>query len=221
MAGALLRNNERGQILAQLKFRNLSNKSISAIKVKLNTFDAFEQPLDENIEYQYLDLDIKPHSFYLDRRGILLKNANVRNFSVSVSEVMFDDLSIWKSDAVFEPAPQQRKIADALYKPILEQYVRDIGASATYEPIEYKDIWFCICGRANKSEDDKCYFCRRSKEELLSAYDMELLSKHLAEHTKAMAEKEQALREEREKKQAEKKQKAEERRSKFKYLFKH
>lgn len=220
MAGALLRNNERGQILAQLKFRNLSNKSISAIKVKLNTFDAFEQPLDEDIEYQYLDLDIKPHSFHLDRRGILLKNANVRNFSVSVSEVMFDERSIWKSDAMFEPAPTPKKLEDFLPKPIIEQYNRDTNDSAIYEPIEYKDIWFCTCGRANKSEDGECFYCKRDKHKLISAYNYDLIAEHLAEYKKQEAEKAEAQRIKQEKIKAEKERKAEERRKKAKQIMK-
>lgn len=220
MAGALLKNNETGQILAQLKFRNLSKKSILAIKVKLNTFDAFEQPLDEDIEYQYLDLDIKPHSFHLDRRGILLKNANVRNFSVSVSEVMFDERSIWKSDAMFEPAPTPKKLEDFLPKPIIEQYNRDTNDSAIYEPIEYKDIWFCTCGRANKSEDGECFYCKRDKHKLISAYNSDLIAEHLAEYEKQEAEKAEAQRIKQEKIKAEKEQKAEERRKKAKRIMK-
>lgn len=190
IAGALLKSNNTGHIFAQLKIRNLSNKSISAIKVRLNTLDAFDRPLNENVEYQYLDLDIKPHSFGLDQKGIPIENANVRSFTVSILEVMFNDHSLWKDDAVFEPAPDQRKITEALSEPISKQYARDINATVKYEPIEYKDIWFCVCGHVNKTDDDKCCLCHNSKDKVLSAYDPDLIAKHLAEYEKQITEKE-------------------------------
>ena len=36
-AGALLKDNNTDKVLAQLKFRNISNKAISSVKIRVNT----------------------------------------------------------------------------------------------------------------------------------------------------------------------------------------
>ncbi len=44
-AGALLKDNSTGKLLVQLKFRNISDCVINAVKVKINAFDPAETVL--------------------------------------------------------------------------------------------------------------------------------------------------------------------------------
>ena len=57
-AGALLKDNQTGNILAQIKFRSLSNKEIKAIKVHIKAFDVSGVEVQGVEEYQYLDLSV-------------------------------------------------------------------------------------------------------------------------------------------------------------------
>ena len=55
-AGALLKDNQTGKVIAQLKLRNIGNKAIKAATVSIIPFDTVGNPLGEPIQYQYLDL---------------------------------------------------------------------------------------------------------------------------------------------------------------------
>ena len=56
-AGALLKDNEIGKVLAQLKIQNISGKPIKAATVKLAPADTTGKPLGDEIQHQYLDLN--------------------------------------------------------------------------------------------------------------------------------------------------------------------
>ncbi len=55
-AGALLKDNQTGNVLAQLKFKNIGFKTIKAIKVRITLLDTVGRSLGNPITYQYLDL---------------------------------------------------------------------------------------------------------------------------------------------------------------------
>ena len=55
-AGALLKDNQTGKVIAQLKLRNIGDKTIKAATVSIMPFDTVGNPLGEPIQYQYLDL---------------------------------------------------------------------------------------------------------------------------------------------------------------------
>ena len=58
-AGALLKDNEYGNILAQVKYRNLENKSIKLLKVKIKALDSMGREIGGETEFSYLDLSAK------------------------------------------------------------------------------------------------------------------------------------------------------------------
>ena len=59
-AGALLNDNQTGKVIAQLKMRNISTKSIKAAKVCIRPLDTVGNALGAEVEYQYLDLAVNP-----------------------------------------------------------------------------------------------------------------------------------------------------------------
>lgn len=63
-AGALLKDNSTNQMLVQLKFQNISNKVIKAIKVNLVLMDTLGNILSENTEHQYLDTDLHRNNYF-------------------------------------------------------------------------------------------------------------------------------------------------------------
>ena len=66
-AGALLKDNQTGNILAQIKFCSLSNKGIKAVKVRIRAFDVVGAEIQGISEYQYLDLSA-PATRNLDKK---------------------------------------------------------------------------------------------------------------------------------------------------------
>ena len=56
-AGALLKDNQTGKVLAQLKIQNIGDKSVKAATVRIVPLDTVGKPLGETVNYQYLDLN--------------------------------------------------------------------------------------------------------------------------------------------------------------------
>ena len=108
-AGALQKDNQTGKVFAQLKIRNIQDKAIKAITVKITPFDTAGRPLGGTIDYQYLDLSAARDVDFGQKTPVMLKEAITRSFAVSVSEVIFSDNSIWMaSNEVWEPLSASR-----------------------------------------------------------------------------------------------------------------
>lgn len=90
-AGALLKDNQTGNVLAQLKFRNISGKNIKAVTVSIVPVDTLGQPLGENTVYQYLDFNAVRDAEFGQKTPVILPSPSTRKFTVSVSEVIFAD----------------------------------------------------------------------------------------------------------------------------------
>ena len=117
-AGALLKDNQTGKVLAQLKLTNIQYKKIKAVKVKLFPLDTMGQPLGEAIDYQYLDLQLTRDGDFGAKTPIPFPDATTRSFTVEVTAVVFADNTAWYSDgASWEPIPERvddRGIPDVL-----------------------------------------------------------------------------------------------------------
>ena len=94
-AGALLKDNQTGQILAQLKIRSLSQKPIKAATVSLAPLDTLNKPLGDAISYQYLDLQVLRDGDFGSKTPIPLPDPSTRAFSAAVTEVIFADNTLW------------------------------------------------------------------------------------------------------------------------------
>ena len=58
-AGALLKDNQSGKVLAQIKFKSISDKSIKAVKIRVLAFDVTGASVGDAVEHQYLDLNVE------------------------------------------------------------------------------------------------------------------------------------------------------------------
>ncbi len=80
-----------------IEFMNLSNKNIRAIKMIIYCLDTAMRELEE-IEYNYLDLNEEKYNTFGYNKSISIKNKQTRAFDLKVSEIIFDDLSIYNCD---------------------------------------------------------------------------------------------------------------------------
>lgn len=171
-AGALLKDNHTGKIVAQLKLRSISNKIIRAVKVSLSLFDTAGNPIGNVVEYEYLDLDASRDTEFGQKNPVFVAESKARSYEVAVTEVVFSDRSVWIANVeAWEPLsrPVPLKIGDP---ELLKQYQIRFGYSSTYEPKEEKDLWYCTCGELNHTGEG-CQ-CGNSLFELQSV-DMDVL----------------------------------------------
>lgn len=170
-AHALLKDNTTGDMVAQLKIRSISDKTIKAAKVKFTTYDTAHRELDSDIEYEYLDRNITRSSHFGSQTPIVFKNKAVRYFDVVITEVIFSDNFLWTcpENAQWEPIAESQHLSEYFRnKPYLvEKYriyhnCRDLE----YFPIRDRDLWICSCGEINHTEEESCYDCRNKLTEL-------------------------------------------------------
>lgn len=182
-AGALLKDNQNGRIIAQLKFKRISKESIKALKVSICAYDAMGELVDDNIEYIYMDINPERDEEFGQKTPIILKNPTIRSFTAAVTEVAFFDNSIWRSknrgwEDLHTAMPITFFVNDQeLIKQIKLEYGRD---SKYIYSQENAGVWYCICGALNTSEDTLCHNCHRPLEEL-KKIDLKTLELHKEE----------------------------------------
>ena len=197
LAQALLKDNTSGDVFAQVKFKNLSDKQICAMKVCVATWDVTGKTTLAVEKFQYLDLTVEPYENFGSQTLISLPDKSSREFKVAVLEVVFDDKAIWTAatNAVWELVPEQERLIDRVKSSELaEEYARTTCLQAQFVPRQYCDIWLCTCGNANKSQNEKCGACGQRYDDLIRALDIDTLEASCndrKEQEAKLAEKEQ------------------------------
>ena len=200
-AGNLLKDNQTGKVLAQLKIKNISPKAIKAASVLIHALDTTGKAHDGDVEQEYLDLSVKQGEEFGQKVAITLPNASTRGFSIEVKRAAFTDNSTWEATGkAWEPLPVGESLSHWLSDAeLVNQYRLQFGGKCEVAPTEHKDLWLCACGTWNQGEN--CYRCGKKKAALLTL-DLDALK---AEKDVRLA-KEKA---EREAKEAEERAKAE------------
>lgn len=188
-AGALLLDNVGGRVLAQLKFKNVSSKTVKAVTVSITAKDTVGRVIGKPTIHQYLDLNALRDEEFGQKTAIFLPSESTREYEVRVTEAVFADNSVWTApdDLLWQPVPKQEPLFpdDA---ELLKQYRIDVNPTAKYEPIAEKDLWFCACGAVNRAEESTCHSCETSLSAMKNA-DLDKLrencSNRLEEERKA------------------------------------
>lgn len=191
-AGALLKDNQTGDVLAQLKLRSVSEKTVQAVKVCLNLFDTAGSPIGESVLFDYLDLRAARDAEFGKKTPVPVPEIKARSYTAAVTEVVFSDKSTWVSNGTkFEPLPRQRTLEDIFRDTeLVKQYKIAVGSNFSFYPMLEKDLWFCACGAVNH-DGKPCHVCKRTLPELQSI-DRERLVRdkdaRLAEEARRAAE---------------------------------
>ncbi|MFR8002075.1 MAG: hypothetical protein ACLU62_04060 [Hydrogeniiclostridium sp.] len=202
-AGALLKDNQTGNILAQIKFRSLSNKEIKAVKVNIKAFDISGAEMQGVDGYQYLDLSAARNAEFGQKTAVPLPDRVTRSFSVACTSVVFSDNTIWEAEenAVWEPLPKQQNLENLIGN-LAQQYRRDTSVQSHFEPLEYSDLWICSCGAVNRRGESQCCSCAVSRNTIFSALNTGLLTQDQAQFEAKEAERQKIQEKEQKQRQA-------------------
>lgn len=174
-AGNLLKDNETGRILAQLKLQNISPKAVKAATVVIHALDTMGQPLDGDTTHEYLDLSADQGSEFGQKTAIPLPNPSTRGFMAEVRRIIFADNTLWTgTEAPWEPLPAPESLDGKLGDhEMVKQFKLKYGRGCAVVPQAHKDLWRCACSTWNT--EDVCYRCGKTKDALL-APDLEELA---------------------------------------------
>lgn len=172
-AGALLKDNKTGRVLAQLKLRNLNQLPLVACKVSIRAFDPSGEELPGVESYSYLDITVSRGEDFGSKEPVYLPDSTTRNISIAVIQAVFEDGNVWRHPAEeWKPLPQNRlRITDADRFSDVElqkQYALEVGGNCEYVPVVNGSLFLCTCGAINLSTDEVCSVCGRNTADLLS-----------------------------------------------------
>lgn len=175
-AGALLKDNKTGQVLAQLKFRSISPKVIKAVQVKITPFDTLNRPLGEAVKYQYLDLAVSRDVEFGQKTAIPLPDVTTRAMSVVVTEVAFFDNTVWYAGnemytLLAKPDSLSAHFGD---QQMVKQYQLKYGQDMICFPMQTNDLWYCACGTLNRQTENNCHRCKTNYLQLAACDEAEL-----------------------------------------------
>lgn len=104
-AGALLRDNNTGKVIVQLKLRNISEQTIKSVKVKVNAFDTAGDELKGAESFSYMDLAVERNGVFASQTPILLQDKTTRSFSVEILSVVFSNGTVYQPNEGKVAAP--------------------------------------------------------------------------------------------------------------------
>lgn len=160
-AGTLLKCDETGDLLGQLKLININQKMIRAVSVELDLLDTANRPLGIKVPFQYLDLAAERDAEFAQKVPVPITSLTAQSYIVSITEVIFSDSTIWtptKSDWSIIQGPQP--LWDLLSDYELEkQYQMEYGEKSTHCFAKENDLWYCSCGAINHSNELHCHSC--------------------------------------------------------------
>lgn len=180
-AGALLKDNNDGRILAQLKLQSISPLRVRACKVTLTAYEPNGCVAETIDNFQYLDLNVNRDEYFGQKVPVYFRSASVRKYSVAVTVVVFSNGSVWSNPVsawtqLPAPKPLKRKLQDA---EMVKQYNIDSGGESLIVPERINSLWYCACSSINLPSEDYCHNCRRSYSNLISALDKDVLADHM------------------------------------------
>lgn len=178
-AGALLKDNQTGNVIAQIRLKNIGNDVIKAIKIHLALYDTAGRELEVGKEYQYLDLHLERDQMYGEQVPIVLDDSSTRSYKVTVKEIIFLNNAIWHGTSevwedklIFTPIVNKLKS-----KELVKQYAIEIDlTSVSFVPEKNGDLWICACGAVNRSEERSCHMCHKHLSVLQSTLDVNTLT---------------------------------------------
>ena len=201
-AGSLLKDNQTGKVLAQIKYKSISPKTIKAIKVAVRAFDVSGTALEGIKEYQYLDLSVARDMEFGQKNAIVLPDKVTRSFCCECKSVIFSDGTTWQTnEAKWTPLISPKTLQEKLGE-LWAQYQRETVRNANFVVTDDRDLWICACGAVNRQNEAKCHVCHCEKSALLTAFDTDILKQHDDVYNKAKAEQEAKKAEEDKKKKA-------------------
>lgn len=151
---------EQEKAFAAIRFRNLSDKSIIALKLKIFCFDVFGEPVmvesDNYFEKKLQDLSALKGAEFGDEATFELKGfADTRKLDIQVLIVLFEDQTRW----VYGGSPVYEVKVTQLKDSGLKDLQVVAGAKAVCHAHKEENYWQCVCGRANIPTAVNCLRC--------------------------------------------------------------
>ena len=179
-ASALLKDHQINRVLAQIKLKNLSEKTLSACKVRIKAYEPGGKEVECIDSFNYLDLTVKCGESFGSKNPAILPNDGTRKIKVFVIEAVFSDGTVWNEcESEWKKLPDATPIDSVVEDEIKKQFRFESGISnADFAPQITDDLFMCPCGEIYKTYRCACPKCGKSRETLLSLWNVDALKKN-------------------------------------------
>ena len=165
----------KGQIVCLIDFFNLSQKVIDSLQMNIICFDAQGERLGGRlVRAAVMAQGRESFSGAFAPEHV---DGAVR-VEASVEKVWFQDGPLWRRE--------DRNVRE--YTPNTLAQGRELdrlkavaGADAAGYAREDDIVWMCVCGRANRTSDDKCLRCERERAQVLRDYSFSAIDSTVGE----------------------------------------
>ncbi len=163
----------QGQIVCLIDFFNLSAKVVDSLQMNIICFDAQGERLGGRLVRAAAMA--QPRENFSGAFAPEHVDGAVR-VEASVEKVWFQDGVLWRREdrnvREYTPnaLPQGRE---------LDRLKTVAGEDAAGYAREDDIVWMCVCGRANRTSDDKCLRCEREREQVLREYSFSAIDSTL------------------------------------------
>jgi len=172
-------------------FFNLDERPISSIQITVTCYDEKDDIISRRVE-RPMALDAEGRRPF--RVELPTKEMDVEAIDLSIDKAWYEDGSEWRRVqearlVEYQPneLPPNRK---------LEQLRYVAGQDAIGYPSDQKNVWICVCGRVNATEEWCCRRCERDKAEVFERFSYDAVQEAIDQREKELEEKAKLAREE-------------------------
>jgi len=160
---------EKGKNDLLLTFQNATFETLTEVAFEARGYDYFGELIStESKEYfliQLKNLNLKPGQCVVNYkiqvsksiRQLDLKQSYVIDMTGQKEIYKESEYQIYYYDKFFPDSYKDKKVLDVLKK---------FNPSATCYPLETQAGWICCCGYLNKTENKRCKYCQKIKDEV-------------------------------------------------------
>lgn len=116
VAGALLKDNQTGKMLAQLKMQNLDERIVTGISLNFVLFNAEGEQIGEPFAYQFSRISLEENSFFGQKEPIILPAGEIYSYQVSIQNVILSGGKVWETKNTWKPLLADTSLADIKQK---------------------------------------------------------------------------------------------------------
>lgn len=181
--GAILRDALRGTSVLQLKFQNISKRTVKSIYIRVHAYDRADTLLvlngQEAVDCSYIDVFCPAGGFFGEKIPVVLTSDFVQRAEIEVQRIVWDNNEVTTVDpsSYLDPGVQQ-------YLPERNQAAFDricnFSEGVKWLPrLLNGETWQCACGFLTKK--NVCPNCHGDKETIFSCVTPELINDTLQE----------------------------------------
>lgn len=162
-----------GVNVLKLKLRNMTNETIYELGLKIDTYNAKNELIEDSLEYNYYGIEVKSGEIFGEDEEIVLQN-DADHFVISVYRADLDDYHTFNGEVVLKEMSNSiglEKLGKGKekFKDKVKEIKRD--QKIMYTPEDGGYYWRCTCGTLNSKFMDKCYICEMDKNNLMEILD--------------------------------------------------